>query len=221
MKSSSKLALALTGVLGLAALARPAAAADFTATGPYILPAPGAGTTPATIGTASVYPITFDVAGLTGPTTDVNLTFTNLSHTFPDDLDMLLVDPTGVPVLFWSDAGGGTDIVAGTVTIDDQAAIALPDSTAITSGSYQPANYLTGDTFAAPAPAGPYSLVALSSFNGLSPNGTWSLYITDDAGGDAGSLDSVTLSVTAGVPEPTTLGLAGVGALALLRRRRA
>ena len=41
--------------------------------------------------------------------------------------------------------------------------------------------------FPAPAPAGPYA-TSLSAFDGTSANGTWSLYVTDDCGGDAGQV---------------------------------
>ena len=156
-------------------------------------------------GTASPYPSDINVAGQ-GTVQKVTVTINGLSHTFPDDLDFLLVGPQGQNAIIWSDAGGGTDIVDATVTLDDNAAIPLPDSSPIVSGTYRPANYGTGDTWPAPAPA-PSGNVALSTFNGTDPNGTWSLYVVDDAGGDVGMIaGGWTLSITSGcspTPPPT------------------
>ena len=74
------------------------------------------------------------------------------------------------------------------LTLDDAAASSLPQITQISSGTFKPTNYTTGDTFPAPAPAGPYNIPApagsatfASIFNGTDPNGTWSLYVVDDA----------------------------------------
>lgn len=58
----------------------------------------------------------------------VSLTY---SHTFPDDIDMLLVSPMGQKVVIMSDVGGSTDVNNVAVTLDDAAASALPDSTQI------------------------------------------------------------------------------------------
>jgi hypothetical protein len=86
-----------------------------------------------------------------------------------------------------SDTGAGNAINNVTLTFDDAAASNLPDSSAIGSGTYKPTDFVTGDTFPSPAPAGPYG-TALSVFNGLNPNGTWSLYVLDDEAGDSGSI---------------------------------
>ena len=62
-------------------------------------------------------------------------------------------------------------------------------------GSYQPADYYTNqydttETFSnSPVPIGPYN-ANLAVFGGLSANGTWSLYIEDDAEGDAGAISN-------------------------------
>jgi subtilisin-like proprotein convertase family protein len=138
-------------------------------------------------GISSLYPSTINVSGVTGPVTKVVARLNGLSHTWPDDLDVLLVSPAGQKVMLMSDGGGGNSISGLTLTFDDEASGALPDSSAIVSGTYRPTDFAAGETMTAPAPAGPYS-TAMSSFNGYSPNGTWSLYILDDQNPDKGSL---------------------------------
>jgi PKD repeat protein len=138
-------------------------------------------------GTASLYPSKISVASLPSNPVKVTVTLTGISHTYPDDLDILLVGPGGQKVLLMSDAGGGTDINNLTLTFDDAAGSTLSDSSAIVSGTYKPTDFAAGDTFPAPAPAGPYG-TALSAFTGLNPNGVWSLYVLDDAAGDSGSI---------------------------------
>jgi subtilisin-like proprotein convertase family protein len=55
----------------------------------------------------------------------------------------------------------------------------------------------------------------LGSFNGVDPNGTWTLFIADLGGGGTAQLASWSLSITAtAVPEPSDYGLAA-GALLL------
>jgi subtilisin-like proprotein convertase family protein len=138
---------------------------------------------------ATPYPSTIVVAGL-GNITDVNVTISGFTHTFPDDVDMLLVGPGGQQATIWSDVGGGTDALNITVTMDDAAASVLPTAGPLVSGTFQPTNDATSGAdaaFPAPAPAAT-GTSALSVFNGTSPNGTWSLYIVDDADGDAGSI---------------------------------
>ena len=55
----------------------------------------------------------------------------------------------------------------------------------------------------------------LSSFNGLDPNGSWTLFLADMSGGDQSTLASWSLEISI-VPEPTTValmvfGVAGLG----------
>lgn len=54
----------------------------------------------------------------------------------------------------------------------------------------------------------------LSSFNGLDPNGTWTLFVADLSGGDVSTLVSWELDITA-VPEPVTVALSIFGLLGL------
>jgi hypothetical protein len=90
-----------------------------------------------------------------------------------------------------SDAGFDFDVNNVTITLDDTAP-PLPDVSAIRPGTYAPANHFFGspanDVFPGPAPPGP-DASTLSAFEGLDPNGTWSLYVRDDGAADTGSID--------------------------------
>ncbi|MEZ4669460.1 MAG: hypothetical protein R3E39_16255 [Anaerolineae bacterium] len=120
---------------------------------------------------------------------DVNVSINGYSHTFPDDVDVLLVGPIGQTLLLMSDTGGATDIVNVNLTFDDEAAGSLPYTTQITSGTYRPTNIGAGDAFPAPAPGGAYG-TTLSVFDALNANGSWVLYVNDDLAGDVGSFSS-------------------------------
>jgi len=145
-----------------------------------------AGAPGTTSGPASPYPSTVVVSGLLGTVNNVTVRLNNLSHTFPDDVDILLVGPGGQNAIIMSDVGGSLDAVDVSLTLDDLAAMALPDATQLVSGTFQPTNIGTGDTFPAPAPS-PSGGSALSVFTGTNPNGVWSLYVVDDLGGDVGA----------------------------------
>ena len=135
-------------------------------------------------GNGSPYPSTITVSGVAGTVTKVTAKLNGMNHTFPGDIDILLVGPGGQRIILMSDVGGTNDLINVNLTFDD-AGPALPAT--IVSGTFQPTNSGTGDIFPAPAPAAPYGS-ALSAFNGISPNGVWSLYVVDDAGGDLGNI---------------------------------
>jgi subtilisin-like proprotein convertase family protein len=163
-----------------------------------------------TSGAASPYPSTISVSGVTGTVSKVTVTLLNISHSFPDDVDVLLVGPGGQKTLLMSDAGGGNALSGVTLTFDDAAESLLPDSTAISPGTYRPTDFdTTTDSFPAPAPAGPHG-ASLAAFNGLNPNGTWSLYVFDDATQDTGSIaGGWRLTIT--TADPVCCGAGGAG----------
>jgi len=132
------------------------------------------------------YPSTIAVSGITGIVGKVTATLVNASHTFPQDVDALLVGASAQKTILMSGAGAAP-LANATVTFDDSAA-PLPDGSAqINTGSYHPASYLPGLNLPPPARAGPY-LAAMSVFNNANPNGTWSLYIADHSAGDSGAV---------------------------------
>ena len=152
------------------------------------LTVPGTGSGAVTGAKASLYPAQINLAGL--PTVaGMMVRLLGVSHTFPSDMDILLVGPGGQTVLLMSDVGAGNDAIGANLEFRDGAP---PIPSTITSGTYQPTNIGTGDLFPAPAPAGPYGS-SLSVFNGTNPNGTWSLYVVDDLGADVGSITGWTL----------------------------
>ena len=88
-----------------------------------------------------------------------------------------------------SDACGSDDIVNYLWRFDDEAPAPMTngDISGCEPFDVQPTNYDAGDTFPAPAPAGPYQS-QLSAFDGEDPNGTWQLHIADDSDFDGGFL---------------------------------
>lgn len=165
-------------VLALMLAAAPAGAAVFANPAPIKVPATG------TTGASNPYPSAVTVAGLTGAVTNATVTLTGVSHTFPADIDVLLVGPSGQNVVLLADTGGGTDINNVNLTFSDAASGNVPSP--ITSGTYRPTN---GGAFSGPAPAPPPPYGAtLAAFNGTVPNGAWNLYVYDDATGDTGTI---------------------------------
>jgi subtilisin-like proprotein convertase family protein len=155
-------------------------------------------------GAGSPYPSNVSISGMTGTITKVTVTLKGISHTYPDDLDVLLVGPAGQNAVVMSDVGGSVDVNNLNLTLDDAAALSLPDASALTSGTFKPTNVGTTDSFPAPAPATSGGS-ALSVFNGTNPNGTWRLYVVDDAAQDLGSMSGGwCVGITTGAPPTNT-----------------
>src|SRR2546423_1302609 len=128
---------------------------------------------------ADPYPSTIIVSGVSGVVSRATVTLSNLSHTFPADIDILLVAPNGRKVLLMSDLGGINKIANVNLTFDQSSSVPLPQNGQILAGTYRPTDFPPTDAFPAPAPLGPYP-VDLSNILGIDPNGTWSLFVMDD-----------------------------------------
>ena len=157
------------------------------------------------------YSSTITVAG--GPATvgAMTIDIIGLSHTWPSDIDVMLVGPNGDAMIIMSDAGSGTDVTDVSYSIFDGAATAF-NLTQNLSGSYRPYNNGGADGMPAPAPAvygdaAPAGAATLfSTFGGDVADGDWTLFLQDDAGGDAGTITggwSITFSsVVPGCTDP-------------------
>ncbi|MCX6902479.1 MAG: hypothetical protein NTW03_03140 [Verrucomicrobia bacterium] len=131
---------------------------------------------------ASPYPSVINVSSLFGVVAKATVTLVNVNHTFPSDIQVLLVGPGGqTNVLLMSDAGSHYGLVNTTLQFDDTALGNLPASAPIVSDTYRPTDYPPTETFPPGAPTPPYGPV-LSVLNGMIPNGTWSLYVMDAHG---------------------------------------
>ena len=133
--------------------------------------------------TSTPYPSSINVSGVTGPVSAVKVTVAGLSHTYPEDIDIVLVSPDGRKVALMGSAGGGTDAVNATLVFDDSASGTIGGT--VVSGTYLPSGAV--GTMPAPAPAGPY-VGSLSEFKGAQANGLWSLYVADAAAEDVGTI---------------------------------
>jgi Ca2+-binding RTX toxin-like protein len=211
----------LTG-LGLTAGSAKSAVGLFANTSAITInDAPGDGAAAAT-----PYPSQIVVSGLSGVVTDVNVTINGLTHTFPEDIGILLVGPTDKTTKLMSDVGCGVDVTALDLTFDDAATLSLPNNNVAprndpfpaSGSSVKPTSGSTGSCFArpvppdfpSPAPAGPYG-ATLGTFNGTTPNGVWKLFVIDDTSSATGSIGGGwSLQLTTAPSVSITATIAGV-----------
>ncbi len=138
------------------------------------------------------------VSGLSGSISDLNFRFNGttcnttigsttvgLDHTYISDLTITLQSPTGTTVTLMSGTGVGGNNLCNTV-LDDSGATSiqgLPAASAPFTGTFSPAS-------------------PLAAFNGLNPNGTWTLRVVDGAAQDSGNIRAFGLVVS--TLSPTT-----------------
>ncbi len=178
-------------------------------------------------GPASKYPFVIPVSGQAGQIEDTWVYLHNISHTRPDDLDILLVAPGGQKVLLVSDACGQYPTANSRTWRINDADPAFSDNGNCNLGgaggagyNFRPTSYEPGDVLPAPAPGGPYAS-SLSVLNGTNPNGDWLVYIWDDYSGHSGYLRDVQISFDLGpadVTAPDTTITAGPASVTRARQ---
>lgn len=140
-------------------------------------------------GTALPYPSTLVVSNLAGTIGNVSVTLHGFTHSFPNDVNILLAAPAQADVLLMSHVGAGFNVADLTLTFDDSATASLPANAPLASGIYKPSRGAGSVNFPAPAPLAPYP-ATLAALNNTDPNGTWTLYVVDDSIGDSGAIAS-------------------------------
>jgi subtilisin-like proprotein convertase family protein len=148
-------------------------------------------------GIATPYPSSVTVSGLPGVICKVTVNLNGITHAVMPDIDAMLSRPTPpTNLIVMSDVGpGAPGVSALSLTLDDAAAASIPVGP-VSPGAYQPTNDGAGDPFAAPAPT-PSSAVALSTFDGSNPNGTWNLWLVDDTASSPGSMSGWCVNIAA------------------------
>ncbi|HXJ74116.1 MAG TPA: Calx-beta domain-containing protein, partial [Candidatus Dormibacteraeota bacterium] len=99
------------------------------------------------IGMATPYPSTIAVSNLAGTIVKTVVTLSNLSHTYPQDVNVLLVSPSAQDTLLMSHAGGSTNVAKITLTFDDAATNSLPSVNVLTTGTNKPTSYFSTPVF--------------------------------------------------------------------------
>jgi subtilisin-like proprotein convertase family protein len=150
---------------------------------------------------------TLNVSGAQPYLTDLDL-FTKIPHTFAGDLEVTLTSPAGTVVTLTTDNGSSTNDVFNGTTWDDDANPGSPVPYTANPGlvtDRQYGNLVVAERITPEEP--------LAAFIGEDPNGTWTLTVSDDAGGDGGTIDEWTLNLS-GLPAapPETSGSATNGA---------
>jgi uncharacterized repeat protein (TIGR01451 family) len=147
---------------------------------------PGAITIP-DVGPATPYPSIIQVSGLTGLlVSKVTASLNGFTHSFPHDVNVLLASPTGEELVLMAHVGGPYSATNLTLNFDDAATQELPAGQLV-SGTFLPTDNSPFDTF--PGFTSPVTNAsALAVFNGLDPDGTWSLYVYDDSAGNSGMI---------------------------------
>ena len=137
---------------------------------------------------ATPYPSAISVTGVTSYSR-IAVTLHGFAHSFPADVDIILVAPGGQTAYVMSDVGDNGEVSGLTLTFDDAAAMGVGLGSLL-SGTFKPSDIDDGpENMPGPAPAGPYA-TTFAGFAGLgaAANGTWSLFVRDDVGVDMGSI---------------------------------
>lgn len=137
---------------------------------------------------ADPYPSVVTVTGVSAPIASASVTLNNVTHDWLEDVDVLLVGPTGTNVLVLSDAGR-FPAADQTFILSSDATNTVPETGSLGGSVFLPTDYPglapVSDAFLPPAaPNSPGT--NLADFGGLDPSGNWQLFVMDDYGKDAG-----------------------------------
>jgi subtilisin-like proprotein convertase family protein len=166
---------------------------------------------------ADPYPSTVKVSGLSGVIADnpesVRVKINGFSHTYANDIGLVLVAPNGIALMVQGASGGDGPVNNVSYTISDSGSTHIPTTSIINGETYKPTalgslpGFIgTSNSYNNPGPVNGGTATLTSTFNNIDPNGTWRLFISDynQRSGDRGVITSWSLefSTTAPTPDP-------------------
>jgi hypothetical protein len=120
----------------------------------------------------------------------MRLTLYDVAVNIPDNLDVMLVSPTGRAFILMADAGGMSQVLPATLNFTDTAGQVIPDNGPLVTDDFEPTSWGTVAPFPAPAPTnfnlpgsnigGTGTQTLFGNYGGTNSNGVWSLYVRDD-----------------------------------------
>ncbi len=147
-------------------------------------------------------PSTVTVSGLSGRVQNMTLLLSSLTHSYPDDLGLLLQGPDNLEMQVFNGGPGGIHTGVN-LTLDGNAALYTPYSGSIPSGSVcKPFDQYQEDRFMTMTPPNARleeTALTLGEFNGVPANGSWKLFSQDfdfSTGSPTGSIGSWRLTFT-------------------------
>ena len=172
--------------------------------GTTTFPGTGTGAIPdgVTCGTynATTRVVSFNVTGIAGPPTDVDVSIT-VGHTWVGDVRAVLAAPNGTTHTIFESTGGAATAgdssnLVGPYVFDDSAAgnwwtaaAGVPDISPVPAGSYRTSNNTGAQT------------VMNAAFAGIpTSTGTWTLTFADRCPADTGSVTAASLTLDGGGP---------------------
>jgi len=96
---------------------------------------------------ASPYPSVINVNGVGGTLIKSTVTLNRLAHTYPSDIDALVVGPSGMNTLIMAHVGGGLGVTNVVLTFDDAATNSLTQTNRLTTSTNKPTQFYPVQNF--------------------------------------------------------------------------
>lgn len=164
---------------------------------------------------ANPYPSTFTVSGQSGVIANtaesVRVKINGFSHTYPNDIGLVLVSPNGLALMIQGSSGGNSPVNNVSYTISDTGSTHIPTTSLINGETYKPTAQTRlpsfsgiSNTYNNPGPVDGGTATFASTFNNIDPNGTWRLFISDfnQHSGDRGVITNWSLEFSTVAPTP-------------------